>query len=114
MRDEERPFICYQQSKYLFQITPRNAAGWRAMGLWMLPYFAATAVLVAITAKMDASGASATAINLAAVLPFLLGTAIWCIAMIRWMKARSQIIDAKAVAKFQQEQERQAKKRGRR
>jgi uncharacterized membrane protein len=113
MRDEDKPFICYQQNKFLFQITPRNAAGWRAMGLWMLPFLAATAALVAITVKLDEKGASAMTINLAIVLPFLIGTAIWCIAMIRWMKARSQIVDLNAVAKFQQEQERQAKKRGR-
>lgn len=113
MRDEDKPFICYQQNKYLFQITPRNAAGWRAFALWMLPFMAATAGFVAIVAVMDEKGASATTINLTMTVPFLIGTLIWSIAMIRWMKARSQIIDANALAQFKQEQERRAKKHGR-
>jgi hypothetical protein len=113
MRDEDKPFICYQQSKYLFQITPRNAAGWRAFGLWMLPFLAATGLFVAITMQMDQRGVSDSTVFFTMVLPFIAATGVWCIAMIKWMKARSQIIDVNAVAKLQAEQERQAKKRGR-
>jgi uncharacterized membrane protein len=113
MRDEDKPFICYRQSKYLFQITPRNAAGWRALGLWMLPFLAATGLFVAMTMQMEQRGISESTVFFAMVLPFMIATAVWSIAMIRWMKDRSQIIDANAVAKVQQEQERQAKKRGR-
>jgi hypothetical protein len=112
MRDEDKPFICYRQNRWMFQITPRNAAGWRSFGLWMLPFLAATAGYLALVAALETKGVSKSAIDLM-VIPFIIATAIWAIFMIRWMLARSQIIDANAVAKFQQEQERQAKKRGR-
>jgi hypothetical protein len=112
MRDEDKPFICYRQNKWMFQITPRNAAGWRSFGLWTLPLLAATAGYVALVAALEEKGASESVIGLL-VIPFLILTVIWANFMIRWMLARSQIIDAKAVAQFQQEQERQAKKRGR-
>jgi predicted Kef-type K+ transport protein len=112
MRDEDKPFICYRQNKWLFQITPRNLAGWRSFGLWMLSFLAATAGYLALVTALEARGVSETVIGLLAI-PFLIATAVWVIFMIRWMLARSQIIDMNAVAKFQQEQERQAKKRGR-
>jgi predicted Kef-type K+ transport protein len=112
MRDEDKPFICYQQNKWLFQITPRNLAGWRSFGLWMLSFLAATACYLALVTALEARGVSETVIGFLAI-PYLIATVMWVIFMIRWMKARSQIIDANALAQFKQEQERKAKKRGR-
>jgi uncharacterized membrane protein len=112
MRDEDKPFICYKQG-WNIKISPRNAAGWRAFGLWLLPFFAATAVFVAVVAAMDEKGVSATTINLALVLPFILGTIIWAIAMIRWMMARSEIVDVNGLLEMKREQDRAKKRSGR-
>jgi hypothetical protein len=92
VRDEDKPFICYYQSWWNMKIMPRNAAGWRAFGLWMLPFFGVTAVFCAVVVEMEKKGASDMIINLTMTLPFVIGTIIWSIAMTRWMKARSQII----------------------
>jgi hypothetical protein len=92
MRDEDKPYICYHQSWWNMRIVPRNAAGWRGLGLWMLPFFGATAVFSAIVVEMEKKGASDAIIILAMTVPFVIGTFIWSVAMTRWMKARSQII----------------------
>jgi hypothetical protein len=113
MRDEDKPYVCYRQNKWLFQISPRGAEGWRGLAMWMIPLFAATGVFVAVVAKMEQSGASAAAINLTGTLPFLIGTIIWSIAMIRWMLARSEIIDTNEVIKIKREQDKARKRSGR-
>jgi hypothetical protein len=111
MREEDKPFICYQQSKWMFQITPRNAAGWRAFGLWMV---AAMAPALAFTPfAITLEDTPQEHLVLWATIPLLLIMGVIIFAMIRWMKARSQIIDVNAVAKLHAEQARQAKKRGR-
>lgn len=35
MNGEDKPFICYRGGGGI-KITPCNAAGWRAFGLWMV------------------------------------------------------------------------------
>jgi hypothetical protein len=92
MRDEDKPYICYHQSWWNMRIVPRNAAGWRGLGLWMLPFFGATAVFSAIVVEMEKKGASDAIIIFAMTVPFVIGTIIWSVAMTRWMKARSQVI----------------------
>jgi hypothetical protein len=113
MRDEDKPFVCYRQNKWIFQITPRSAKGWRGFGMWLVPYLAATGMVVAIVAVMDKKGASATAINLIVTVPFLIGTVMWSVFMIRWMLARSEIIDTNEVMKIKREQDRIRKRLGR-
>jgi hypothetical protein len=113
MRDEDKPFVCFRQSKWIFQISPRNAEGWRGLGIWLIPFFAGTAVFTGVIANVDQSGVSATSINLTATLPFLVGTVIWSIAMIRWMLARSELLDANDLMKIKREHDRAKKRSGR-
>lgn len=97
----------------MMKISPRSAKGWRGLGMWLASYLAATGMVVAIVATMDKKGVSATAINLFVTVPFLIGTVVWSVFMIRWMLARSEIIDTNEVMKIKREQDRIRKKSGR-
>ena len=112
MRDEDKPFICYKQG-WNMKITPRNAEGWRLLALWMVPFFAATGLFVWIGFQAEKHGWSESSIALLAFLGFLPATLIWTIVMIRWMKARSEIIDVNGLIEIKREQDIARKKRGR-
>jgi hypothetical protein len=112
MRDEDKPFICYKQG-WSMTITPRNAEGWRLFAIWMVPLFAATGLFVWISFQAQKHGWSETNILLLATLGFLPATLIWAIAMIRWMMARSEIIDVNGLIEIKREQDIARKKRGR-
>jgi hypothetical protein len=110
MRDEDKPFICYQQG-WNIKIMPRNAAGWRAFGLWMLAILMPTFAMIPLAARLDDTPYEYIVVW--ATVPFLLVMGVTIFAMIRWMKARSEIVDLDAMLEIKREQERQAKKRGR-
>lgn len=112
MRDEDKPFICYKQG-WNIKITPRSAEGWRLFAMWMVPFFAATGLFVAISMQAEKHGWSDNSILLIALLGFLPTTLIWVIAMIRWMLARSEIIDVNGLVEIKREQDLARKKRGR-
>lgn len=92
MRDQDKPFICYKKG-WTVEITPRNAAGWRALGLWLLPLFALTGLFVWILARGERLGLDTSDLLLIAILGFLPAVAVWAITMIRWMVARAEIIE---------------------
>jgi hypothetical protein len=110
VREEDKPFICYQQG-WNIKITPRNAAGWRALGLWMVVLLLPAAAMMALAVRLDDTPQEY--IVLWTTVPLLIIMGIISFVMTRWMKARSQIIDVDGIVKFQQEQGRQTKKRGR-
>jgi hypothetical protein len=87
MRDEDKPFICYKQG-WSMKIVPRNAAGWRAFGLWM----ASLIPMIAVFAAAMATDPGET-LEIVFVVAFLALTGAWVFAMIRWMLARSEIVD---------------------
>lgn len=111
MRDEDKPFVYYKTGSG-FKISPRNAAGWRAFAVWMFAFFGATGIFVWVTVAADSSGWGDSKILLFLTLPFLLVTAIWVFAMIRYMKARSEIVDMDSLLKLKRAQEAKKKRRG--
>lgn len=107
MRDEDKPFICYQKGKWSFQIAPRNAAGWRAIAFWMLALVPIVGLFVwAISLEL-----SRTLTGLFISL-YIVAMLLWSIAMIRWTKARSEIVDMQELLKIKREQDIARKKRG--
>ena len=92
MRDDEKPFVYYKSGSGV-KISPRNAAGWRAFAVWMLALFCATGVFVWVTIIADEAGWDDSSVLLFLTLPFLLVTGVWALAMFRYMKARSEIVD---------------------
>lgn len=109
MREEEKPFVCYKQG-WNMKIVPRNAAGWRALGIWTLALLFPTFAMLPFVARVDDTPREYLAIW--AIVPLLLVTAAIGIFMVRWMKARSEIIDIDEVLKIKREQDRKAKRRG--
>ena len=88
MAQEEKPFVCYRKGRWQMKLEPRNAAGWRALGWWMLVFVLATALhLGCVIAWKDRPVLPGVATMI--YLAFVLG---WAINMIRWMLARSEVI----------------------
>ena len=110
MRDEDKPFVCYQQG-WNIKIMPRNAAGWRALGLWMAALLVPILTLVLLGFALD--NTPHEMVVLWAVVPLLLIMGTTIIAMIRCMKARSEIIDIDGLVALKRAQERQRKPEGR-
>lgn len=112
MRDEDKPFVCYKQG-WNIRITPRNAEGWRLLVIWMVPFFAGTGVFVSISVAAEKQGWSENSILLIALLGFLPATLIWAVIMIRWMWARSEIIDVNGLIEIKRQQDLARRKQGR-
>ena len=112
MRDEDKPFICYKQG-WNMKIIPRNREGWRLFALLMLPFFAMTGLFVWFSFQAERYGWSDNSIALFAVLGFLPMTLLWTVALIRWMLARSEIIDVNGLLEIKRAQDLARKKKGR-
>lgn len=112
MRDEDKPFICYK-SKWSMKIVPRNAEGWRYMLYWMLPFFAMITINIWVSAALDANGVDDQKIVAVVVPVFLILTTIWTIALIRWTKNRSEIIDMDELVALKREVDRNKKSKRR-
>lgn len=102
MRDEDKPFICYQQGRWNMKIVPRNAAGWWAFVLWMVGFFAMAGLFV-----LFMNGEPTKGTMIAMLILYVVATTAWAIAMIRWMKARSEIIDMEDLLALKRERDRQ-------
>lgn len=88
MSEAGKDFIAYRQGRWGLKIVPRNAAGWRATIIWMLMLAPPTGLFSWAMADEP------TGIKLAAILiVYLLTTAIWTVGGLRWMWARSEVID---------------------
>lgn len=92
MRDEDKPFICYK-SKGSLKIVPRNATGWRYTFYWMLAFFIVGGGSIWTSAALEAQAMDKQTIVLILVPAFVVLSTIWAIALIRWTKSRSEIID---------------------
>ena len=112
MRDEEKPFVYYKSGSGV-KISPRNAAGWRAFAVWMLALFAASGIFVWASAVADEAGWDDRKILLYLLLPFLIVTTVWALAMFRYMKARSEIIDVDNLLEIKRDIERSDKRKRR-
>ena len=102
MRDDEKPFVYYKSGSGV-KISPRNAAGWRAFAVWMLALFCATGVFVWVTIIADEAGWDDSSVLLFLTLPFLLVTGVWALAMFRYMKARSEIVDVDSLLQIKRD-----------
>lgn len=87
MQEEHKPFICVKQG-WSMKIVPRGAAGWRSFGMWMMGFGIVLAIFTVTTPRLEDRDFQA-----GAVVAFLSATAIWAVAMIRWMLRRSEIVD---------------------
>ena len=108
MRDEEKPFICYKSGRWSFKIEPRNAEGWRATALWLLGLIPIVGSSMWITASRPGGMLLWLCVGLFAVAMLL-----WAVAMIRWMKARSEIIDIDDLLQIKRERDATNKRKGR-
>lgn len=112
MRDEDKPFVYYKTGSG-FKISLRNAAGWRASAVWMFAFFGATGILVWATVAAEKAGWEDSKMLLLVTAPFLCVTAIWVFAMIRYMKARSEIVDMDSLIQLKRELDRNKKRNSR-
>lgn len=87
MRDQDKPFACYRSGLGM-KIVPRGAADWRAFGWWMASLLVLVGLFVAVLA-MELGEAG----EIVAIAGFLCLTGVWTFAMIRWLLARSEVID---------------------
>jgi hypothetical protein len=101
MRDQDKPFVLYRRGPWNFNIVPRGRKGWMLMGLWI-------ALLAPLIAAFEiyADAHEGEPEFFVALGLFLAAMLVWTIAMIRWMKARAEIIDVEQMLKFKREQER--------
>ncbi|MBJ7254862.1 MAG: hypothetical protein JHD25_08785 [Sphingomonadaceae bacterium] len=111
MRDEDKLFVYYKAGSGV-RISPRNAAGWRAFAVWMFAFFGATGIFVWVTVAADSAGWEDSKMLLFLTLPFLLLTAVWVFAMLRYMKARSEIVDVDRLLQLKREQDAKKKRSG--
>jgi hypothetical protein len=105
MSDQDKPFICYK-SGWGMKIVPRNAAGRRAVIMWMIAYLVPTGGFVWLMVYYPRP-----AIIAAATVSYLIITGIWLIAMIRWLMARSEIVDLRELLELKREQDRAKRRR---
>jgi hypothetical protein len=108
MRDEDKPFICYK-SKWSMKIMPRNAAGWRYTLYWTLPFFVMVAGTIWVSAALEANGMDEQKIVAMILASFVVLSTIWTIALIRWTKNRSEIIDMDELVALKRELDRSNK-----
>lgn len=100
MRDEDKPFVCYNQG-WSMKIVPRGAAGWRLFGLWMVSLGLLVGLFLAVLSIGLSPGG-----EIVAVVVFLAATLVWTVAMIRWMLARSEVIDVARLIELKRAQDR--------
>lgn len=104
MRDEDKPFIVYQSGPWNFKIVPRGSAGWRLFGVWMALSLAMTGLFVWFAVSYPEGP-----MHFAGLAAYLLALLVWMIGSIRWMKARSEVVDVQAL--LQQKRENKRKRR---
>lgn len=104
MRDEDKPYICVRNG-WMVQITPRNRQGWLGLCAWMLPFL----LLTGGFASLAESQPDAT-LMIALVGLFLLVTVGWLILMIRWMMARSEVVDLKDIEAMKRDRKKGGKR----
>lgn len=98
MRDEDKPFVMVRRGRFSFSITPRGSTGWAQFALWMAPL---PAIILAFVHFAKANeGTPAFFAGLAVFIAAMIG---WNLAMIRWMKARAEIIDVEELLKLRRE-----------
>lgn len=107
MAEQEKPFICYKQG-WNMQIVPRGRTGWTYFALWMSSLIP---LVLGFTALLSTEPTGAW--EIAVVVGFLLLVTIWAIAMIVWMKNRSEVVDMNELMKIKRELDAKKRRGGR-
>ena len=102
MEDKDKPFICYQ-SGWSLKIVPRGAAGWWSVAAWMLALAPICGLFIWAMSRDPSRGQ-----QIALVAAYLAALALWSVAMIRWMRARSEVIDVAELLALKRERDRAA------
>lgn len=105
MRDEDKPYACYKQG-WSIKIVPRNGEGWRGVGLWVVGLLALLGGFIGVLAS-----ASSETLLITAVAVFLVATLVWVFAMIRWMMARSEVVDVEDLLRLKRERDQTRRRR---
>lgn len=93
MRDEDKPFVCVRNG-WNIKISPRNVSGWLSFGLWMAGFFAMTGLFAWVMAVEDKPLLHATY-----VVIYVVAAIVHAVVMIRWMLARSEVIDLAVISR---------------
>lgn len=105
MRDEDKPFVLYRRGPWNFTIMPRGRAGWTQFAAWMAVYLVPTLAFAIYAERLEGTPKIWIALAL-----FLVGTMVWSIASIRWMKARSEVIDVTDLLRQKREADRKSRR----
>lgn len=105
-RRDEKPFILFHRSRFIYNIMPRNASGWQQIGIWM-------ALLVPIMVVFNEYVADRPdgPELYPALVAFLLATTVWAIGGIMWTRARAEVVDIQELLRLKREQERKRRRR---
>ena len=106
MPEKEKPFIAYRSGRWGLSIVPRNAAGWRALIVWMLPLALVTGLYVwfeSTNPEREIWWAGLTA--------YLVAMIIWSLGLIRWTLARSETVDMDDFLAYKREREKDKRRR---
>lgn len=101
MREQDKPFVMYRRGPWNFTIMPRGKAGWTQFGVWMAVFAVPTVVFAVYNERLEGRPEfwGAVALYLTAVL-------VWSLAGIRWMRARSEVVDIEKLLRQQREHDR--------
>jgi hypothetical protein len=108
MRDADKPFIAYRQGRWGLKIVPRGAAGWWAFILWMLS-LVPVAVLFIVGISREPEGAALIAL----IGGYVAALVIWGVVMVRWMLARSEVVQIEDLLALKREKEARDRERRR-
>jgi ABC-type Na+ efflux pump permease subunit len=103
MSDEAPRFVTVRHGLQM-KITPANRAGWIAFVFWMLAQVPFLLVFVWIMTEIDSPIYQG-----AAIAGYIVAIVIWFVAMLRWMKARSEVIDVEELLAIKRERDRRGR-----
>ncbi len=104
MRDEDKPFVLYRRGPGNFNIVPRGRKGWGLMGLWLILLVPVVAAFAIYAEGREGEPEFFVALGL-----FLAAMLVWTVAMVRWMKARSEVVDVGQMLEMKREAERKGR-----
>lgn len=106
MSRSEKPFIAYRSGRWALSILPRTAAGWRALLVWMMTLAPVTGAFVWF-ASAEPKGPTLW-LGVVAYLAVLAG---WSVCMVRWVLARSEIVDLEDLQAVRRERDKARRRR---
>lgn len=107
MAERDKPFVCYRQGRWAMKIMPRGGEGWRLTAMWLAFYAVLSGLYVWAVAGQPEDETFVGQMTAG----FILVTAIWAIAMIRWMLARAEVINLDELLALKREREREKSRR---